>query len=85
MSNATAAAPAITPDFLALVESFLPPHIAAGLSPEDAITAAIRDVAAWAADRKARLTGGDPAYKAAAVRYVAEQVWTACQPGTVAK
>lgn len=83
MSNATAAAPvAITPDFLALVESFLPPHIAAGLSPEDAITAAIRDVAAWAADRKARLAN-DPAYKAAAVRYVAEQVWTACQPATV--
>ena len=84
MSNATAAAPVITPDFLALVESFLPAHLAAGLSSDDAITAAIRDVAAWAADRKARLAN-DPAYKAAAVRYVAEQVWAACQPGAVAK
>jgi len=57
--------------------------VARGFTTEQDV-AAVRDVAAWAADRKARLAN-DPAYKAAAVRYVAEQVWTACQPGAVAK
>jgi hypothetical protein len=84
MSNATAAAPAITPDFLALVASFLPPYLAAGLDMDAAIVEAVRDVRDWAADRKARLAN-DPAYKAAAVAYITEQVWTACQPAAVAK
>ena len=84
MSNAATQSAAVPPEFLALVQSFLPPYLAAGLSPDDAITAAIRDVAAWAADRKARLAN-DPAYKAKVLAFCAEQVWTACQPGAVAK
>lgn len=84
MSNAATQSAAVTPEFLALVTSFLPPYLAAGLDMDAAIVEAVRDVRDWAADRKRRLAS-DPAYKAAAVRYVAEQVWTACQPGAVAK
>ena len=79
MSTPSAALP---PDFIALVASFLPSHLAAGLSPDDAIAAAVRDVRDWAADRKARLAS-DPAYKAKVLAFCTEQVWLACRAGQV--
>lgn len=71
-------AAAITPDFLALVQSFLPPYLAAGLDMDAAIVEAVRDVRDWAADRKARLAS-DPAYKAKVLAFCTEQVWLACR------